>query len=331
MPTENEATARHFGGATTDRVTPVTALQIGQLARDQFAFEACSTLTEWSLNELDVVFEPPAGIIWQYMRPRARPSFTHGLLRDLNAVADGIEGAFSRSTSDEEPPARFVVSASRVPGIFNLGGDLSLFLRLIETRDRDGLRRYAHSCARGQYRLHSSYDSPVTLVALVQGDALGGGFEAILAHDIVVAERQSQFGLPEVLFNLFPGMGAYSFLSRRLGAVQAEKMILSGKVYSAEDLHEMGIVDHLAETGQGEEATYDLIAEFNRSRHARQAVLRTRKIVNKVTVEELIDVADVWVDTALQLGSNDLRRMAHLARAQDRRWSRIEPSTRLSA
>lgn len=309
--------------SVADPSTRTAALTLGHFAADQFRFEACSEETHWSLEELDVVIEPQREAIWQFMRPQARPSFTYGLLRDLNTVADGVEAAFARS-GRQQPPARFIVTASRMSGIFNLGGDLGLFLRLIENRDRDGLRRYAHSCARGQFRLHTNFDAPVSMVALVQGDALGGGFEAILAHDIVIAERQAKFGLPEVLFNLFPGMGAYTFLARRVGSIQAERMILSGKIYSAEELHDLGIVDQLADPGEGIGAVHEFINDFNRSRHSRQAVLKTRKIVDRITLDELIEIADVWVDTALQLSESDLRRMSHLAKAQDRRWSKID-------
>ena len=301
----------------------VTALSAAKFSADPFRFETCDNETSWKLDEIDVIYEPRHEVIWQYMRPRSRPSFTRGLLRDLNTVADSVEATFARCANSQSKPARFIVTGSRMDGIFNLGGDLGLFLRLIEARDRDALRQYAHGCARGQFRLHSSFDVPVTMVALVQGDALGGGFEAILAHDIVVAEQQAQFGLPEVLFNLFPGMGAYTFLTRRVGAVQAERMILSGKIYNAEELHELGIVDRLAATGAGTDAVYALIEEFTRQRHSREAVLKARKIVNRITVEELIEIADVWVDTALQLSDADLRRMSHLAKAQDRRWARL--------
>ena len=61
---------------------------------------------------------------------------------------------------------------------------------------------------------------PLITIALVQGEALGGGFESILSFDVVIAERDARFGLPEAMFGLFPGMGAHSFLSRRLGSAQ---------------------------------------------------------------------------------------------------------------
>ena len=59
-------------------------------------------------------------------------------------------------------------------------------------------------------------DLPILTVALIQGDAVGGGFEAMLTDDIVIAEQGAKFGLPEILFNLFPGMGGYSFLRRKV-------------------------------------------------------------------------------------------------------------------
>jgi DSF synthase len=307
-----------------EKMSGPVPLPVREQPEDRFAFESLTEAASWRLDELDVVFDPGDRIVWQYMRPAERPSFTHGLLRDMNMVADAVQGAFERSDPHGQKPVQFIVTDSKLPGIFNLGGDLRLFLRLIENRDRDGLRRYAHACARGQHRLHSSFDVPVCMIALVAGDALGGGFEAALAHDLVIAERHAQFGLPEVLFNLFPGMGAFSFLSRRIGGVAAERMILSGKVYSADELHSMGVIDQVVDAGHGPDAVRDYARDFARNRLSRQAMLRTRKICAAVSIEELIDVSDVWVDTALQLGPGDLRRMTHLAKAQDRRWARIQ-------
>jgi DSF synthase len=51
-------------------------------------------------------------------------------------------------------------------------------------------------------------DRDVTTIALVQGDALGGGFETALSSNVLIAERSAKLGFPEILFNLFPGMGA---------------------------------------------------------------------------------------------------------------------------
>lgn len=271
-----------------------------------------------SLSELSIEHDRHRKILWQYMQPKGRPSFTPGLLRDMTQVLDGVETAFAVA-ADGQADITFLVLASRLSRIFNLGGDLPHFIQAIERQDRERLTWYANVCAVGQYRRSSAMGLPICTVALVQGDALGGGFEAALAHDVIIAERSASFGLPEVLFNLFPGMGAYSFLTRRVEPARAERMILSGRIWSAEELYELGIVDRLAEDGAGVEAVHAFVEEFERAAPARRALLRARRIVNPVSLHELTEIATLWVDAALQLGQADLRRMRHLARAQDRR------------
>ena len=274
------------------------------------------------LEELELTYDSEKRILWQYMMPDGRASFTHGLIRDISATLDLVERVCGDSEDSGDSPISYLVLGSHIPGMFNLGGNLPLFMQLIDQKDRDSLRRYAHACINEQYRWAVNHNLPVCTIALVQGDALGGGFEAALAHNVIIAEKSAKFGLPEVLFNLFPGMGAYSFLSRRLDAARAERMILSGRIYSAEELHEVGIVDRVAEDGEGIKAVYDYIRERERSRSAWQAVVKARQIVNPITRKELIDIADLWVETALSLSPGDLRRMRHLAMAQDRRWTK---------
>lgn len=274
------------------------------------------------LAEVVLEHEEDLGILWQFMQPAGRPSFTPGLLRDMTAALDHVEAAFAAAPAGK-PPYEFLVLASQMPGIFNLGGDLPHFIRLIERGDRERLSWYARICAKGQHRRAVGLNLPLCSIALVQGDALGGGFEAALAHDVIIAERSASFGLPEVLFSLFPGMGAYSFLARRLDALRAERMILSGKVYSAEELHGMGVIDRLVEDGAGREAVRDFICDFRRAPAARRALLQARRIVHPVTLRELIEIADLWVDAALTLGPAEIRRMQHLAKAQDRRWAKL--------
>jgi DSF synthase len=264
---------------------------------------------------MQVEFDPSAKALFCFMRPDGRPSYTPELLRDMRRIQTGIYAATATGT----PPFRYVVVGSRIAGTFNLGGDLELFGAQIRAGNRDAVRAYAHACIDIVHTNATGYDRRVTTVALVQGAALGGGFEAALACHHIVAERSATFGLPEVLFNLFPGMGAYSFLSRRLDAVRAEKIILSGKVYTAAELHEMGLVDLLVEDGEGDAAVRGYLAKLDRRFNTHQAVLQARHRVNPLTREELIDVVEVWVDAAMRLDEADLRKMARLVRAQTRR------------
>lgn len=271
--------------------------------------------TSLSYENIQGEFDASSAIWWARMAPQGRPSFTNGLLRDINEMHRDL----TRMMEAAPGAVRHVVLGSSVPGIYNLGGDLALFARLIRAGDLDGLRRYGHVAVEAIHRNHTAFGLPVTTIALIQGDALGGGFECALAHDVIVAERSAKFGLPEVLFNLFPGMGAYSFLSRRIGRTAAERMILSGKIYGAAELHEMGLVDVLAEDGEGEDAVREYTERTGRRFNAHRALFETRRRVEPVTLHELRHVVDGWAEAALNLGEGDLRKMLRLAGAQDRR------------
>jgi DSF synthase len=278
--------------------------------------------SELNLPELDAVLDRNAKIYWLYMRPVGCPSFTFGLVRDVKAATDYLGGLFANKFQDEVP-ARYTVMASRMPGIFNLGGDLRNFANLIREKDRALLLKYGKACTEAQYERSIKMNLPVISISLVQGDALGGGFECALADDLIIAEKSAKFGLPECLFSLFPGMGALSFLTRKIGASMAEKMVFSGKIYSAAEMHEMGVVDVLAEDGMGEQAVYDFVEKNERSFASRRAVYAARQVVNPITRAELDRIVEMWVDAALSLGSTDLRIMERLASAQDRRWANV--------
>jgi DSF synthase len=203
--------------------------------------------------------------------------------------------------------------------VFNLGGDLQLFIDLIRYRDEQGLLRYAHECVDSIHLLHTRLHPNVHTIALVEGDALGGGLELALACQTIVAEKGVQMGFPEVLFGLFPGMGAYSFLSRRVSPKLAEQMMLNGVMYSSDELHEMGVVDVLVPKGDGVRAVYEVIRQNRRIATARLAVHKAREVVSQVTLEELNSITEIWVDAALKLSEKQLKVMDRLARAQLRR------------
>ena len=266
---------------------------------------------------LDTAYDADRGIYWCRLRPTGRPCFSRELLRDIALMHAAIPELFAADAP--LPPPRWFVCGSAIPGIFNLGGDLGLFRELIAAGDRDALVAYGHAAVAAIHRNHTALDLPMITVALVQGDALGGGFECALAHDLIVAERSAKFGLPEVLFNLFPGMGAYSFLSRRIGRAAAEQLILSGKIHSAEEMQAMGLVDVLAEDGEGEAALLAHLDRGARFHNAQQAMYRARRKVDPVTLQELREVVEIWAEAAMRLSAQDLRRMARLTGAQDRR------------
>jgi DSF synthase len=271
-------------------------------------------------GQYETEFEPATGTVWGYFNPRGRPCFGLGLLRDIRShdSAIAVNGGKVEIEGDLHTP-KFYVCGSRVPGVFNLGGDLSLFLMLIRSKDRQALAAYARMCIDNMFaRIQNYHVANVITISMVQGDALGGGFECALSSDVVVAERGTQFGFPEILFNMFPGMGAYSLLARRIGMREAEKIILSGRMMSAEELQAAGVVDVLADPGEAEYATGEWIARTAKRHNGTQAVLRARTLVHPITRQELDSIADVWVDAAFRLADKDLRLMARIVRSQMR-------------
>ena len=273
-------------------------------------------------SQYQTEFEPATGTLWGYFNPKdGTPCYSLDLLNDIlehdqAMVANRCQLEIEGMTY----PVHYYVTASRIPGVFNVGGDLALFAMLIKTRDRSALAHYAKLCIDNVYPRTQAFFSPtLTKIALVQGDALGGGFECALASDVIVAEESAQMGMPEILFNLFPGMGACSLLARRIGIRAAEELILSGKVLPATEMHKLGIVDVLATDGQGETAVRNWIARNAKRRNGMQAVFRARQFIHPITREELDGIVDLWVDAAMRLGERDLRMMNRLVRAQVRR------------
>ena len=262
-------------------------------------------------------YDSEFGIIWARLQASCPSRFTPSLIRGLREFQMDVEQRVRNemATSDANV-ARYQVFASDIPGVFSLGGDLELFRRLIKAKDKAELSRYALECVDLVYTNATNYRLPITTISLVQGTALGGGFEAALAANVVVAERSVRMGLPEVMFNMFPGMGAYQLLTRRLTPVQAERLIQSGRTYTAENLYDMGVIDIVAEDGQGEAAVYSYIRRHSKQAHGEAGLRRLVQQSTPIDYDDLRKSVEIWVETALGLSDSDLRHMDYLIRAQ---------------
>ena len=180
----------------------------------------------FDLGQLDVRWDATSHSLWTWMTPIDRPNFNPAMLRDFQRWQTEIKREFGGTDAS----IRYLVLGSRFPGIFNLGGDLDLFAGFIGQGDRDGLVRYGRDCVTILHNNINALDLPLVTIGLVQGDALGGGFEAVLSFNVIVAEKGARFGLPEIAFGLFPGMGAHCLLARKLGLARAEQMMLSNRL-----------------------------------------------------------------------------------------------------
>lgn len=262
---------------------------------------------------------------WMYMHAnrsgvnKTRPCFSLALMKDMkNYLASVAMRSQQTAIDGREPGLDHLILASDTSA-FNLGGDLELFARLIRERDSASLLAYARMCVEGVHNLNTQLGGRVNTIALIQGDTLGGGLELALSCQTIVAESGVGMGFPEVLFDLFPGMGAYSFLCQRISPVQAEKLMLDGNIYSSDDMYKMGLVDVLVPKGQGVDAVQELLRTHRRASRARLAMQQVRQFAKPVTLAELMRITEIWVDTAMQIGEKSLRTMERLVRAQERR------------
>ena len=276
---------------------------------------------DWNDNfeQLHVRYEESLKAIFFEMRPAPLPSFTPRLLEDLLYFQQVVARYIEQDAKGTERNVEYLVFASGVPNIFQLGGDLQFFLDCIQSGDRETLAAYARLSIDVLHNNYSNLNLPVTTISLVQGKALGAGFEAALSSDFIIAERNVEFQFPEVVFNMFPGMGAYSFLARRTDTALVEQMIRTGRAYNAEEMAEKGVIDHIAEQGEGMQALRYFITRHRRSATTQNAVLKMRDIVFPVTKEELLKIADLWVDSAMSLPASSTKAMARIVRAQMRR------------
>jgi enoyl-CoA hydratase len=174
-------------------------------------------------------------------RPEARNA--------VNAdVAQGLAAALDRLDAE---PGLSVGVLTGAGGTFSAGMDLKGFLRgespVVEGRGLGGL---------------TQAPPRKPLIAAVEGWALAGGFEMVLACDLVVASREAKFGLPEVKRSLVAGAGGLLRLPQRLPYHVAMEVALTGGPLTAETAFRHGLVNRLVEPGQALDAALELAAEI---------------------------------------------------------------------
>ncbi len=274
------------------------------------------------INTLPGVLDRP----YKYVRLEWNPEFSMLTLRVavkpiqcFSLAALGELQQIFNDISANPGLVRHFVMASDVQGVFNFGGDLSLFVLLVRARDLESLRLYARRCIDLVWWWENAAHLGVHTTALVQGDTLGGGLESALLHHTVIFERSAQAGFPEVLFNLFPGMGGWNLAIRRAGFAVANEMVLSGQIYSAEQLQIRGLVDHVADDGKAERLLEQLVRAMEPRFRGRMAALQARRMAAPISYETLMTIVDHWAVTAMSLTTRDMRLMERLARAQVRK------------
>lgn len=283
-----------------------------------FSSREPSEFPRWTFQNVDLDYDAGSQSVWMYYKEDGPPFYSLQTLIDMASVRESLRGLL-KSPYWNRHPIRYFVMASRKPGIFNLGGDLAMFAKSIREQEREQLRAYAHACIDVVHGLATAFGLPIVTLSVITGQALGGGLEAALAEDFILVDETAKVGVPEVAFNTFPGMGAISLLSRRLGDARAEEIIGSGKVYSGRQMFEMGVVDILAAEGCAAQTAVNWMTDGGADRYARRlTIARARRRFFPVSYDELIKITDLWVSCSFDVSPHDIRHMERLAAAQKR-------------
>jgi DSF synthase len=261
-------------------------------------------------TQLAGYYEEERRTVWMLLRAQPRPCFNHALIEEIMNMSWLVrQSGFA---------VDFWVTGSLVPDMYNTGGDLRFFVECIQNGRREALRAYARACVDCVHAASRGFDTGAITLAMVEGSALGGGFEAALAHHFVLAQRDARLGFPEIAFNLFPGMGGYSLVARRAGMKLAEELIYRGESHTAEWHEQFGLVDVLFDPGQGYVSTRTFIDTLQPKLNGVRAMLRARQRVLRLPRSELMDITEDWVDAAFCLESKDIAYMERLVMLQNR-------------
>jgi len=159
-----------------------------------------------------------------------------------DVVLDGIVAALG--SIPPSPEVRAVVLTGTGNKAFLAGADLSEFVAMV-----DSPGRIAEHVARTRRVLDELARLDVPVIAAVQGLALGGGLEFALACDLIVADETVRLGCPEVRLGLIPGAGGTQRLVTLLGRFRAAELIMTGRLLSAGEAAELGLVTRVTNAG----------------------------------------------------------------------------------
>jgi enoyl-CoA hydratase len=195
-------------------------------------------------------------------------------------MAREIESAIDRFEDDEQ--VRVAILRAAVQGdrpVFCAGHDLSI----PSGADDDGVT------ARGGFAGLVRRQRAKPLIAAVDGLATAGGFELVLACDIVVASDRSAFALAEAKWNLVAGGGGLFRLTRIVGRLVATDLLLTGDALTAERAHQLGVVSRLTPSDQVDAVARDVARKIGE--HGPLAVRLSRRIA---ALAESLDDEAAW-------------------------------------
>jgi enoyl-CoA hydratase len=195
-----------------------------------------STLDTIILDQLDGV------LIAQINRSDKLNAFSPKVLDELNLVLD---------LTQSDQSIRVLVITGAGEKAFVVGNDLT------QLKELDTVGAY-EQMVRGHQTFLRIHENSKPVIAMVNGYALGGGFELALSCDLVVASKNAEFGFPEINLNTMPGWGGTQLAVKKMGLNRAKEMILTGKRYSALECQSFGFINRLSPVETLREDTLEL-------------------------------------------------------------------------
>lgn len=162
--------------------------------------------------------------------------------------------AFTEMNNDSEIKVVIITGSGRA---FMAGADIKEYASQTDKEFLD-----FQQCGIKLYQAAERCSKPY--IAMVNGYALGGGFEIACACDMIIASENSKFGLPEVHLGLIPGGGGTQRLIQKIGINRVKEMLYLGSSYSAEIMHEWGVVNYITKEECLEEKTLEIAEKLTR-------------------------------------------------------------------
>jgi DSF synthase len=272
-------------------------------------------------SEVSLRYDPKTEAVWVYGKPKDCPCLTVSLLQQLHEVQTELIDYFRQENMKPKTPVKFLIYASQTPEIYSFGGNIEAIIDVIEKHDRDAIEYCAQIAIKSMYLNAMNLHLPLQTITLIEGAAMGGGFEAALSCGAIIAEEQSTFGLQQMRFNMLPGSGIYSFLARKVGMKYADEIIMGTQIYSAKEMLKMGAVDRVARRGEGLKEANAYMRSYRRSFEAMQALHAAKLRYRPFAFEELEYMAQLWVDSLMKLEPSHLQMLKKVTDAQARLYS----------
>jgi enoyl-CoA hydratase/carnithine racemase len=182
-------------------------------------------------------------------RPEKRNSITPEMMTELDSIFGSL---------DNNVDVRFVIVTGAGDKAFSTGADLKSFA----SHDRDSARRNWIPSGHRIYKRLAQL--PQTTIAVINGDAMGGGLELALACDFKVAVDSARLGLPEVGIGTLPGWGGTGRLVDAIGISRAKYMVLSGQIIDSKTALEWGLLHHVYAATEIEAGLKTLLAQLEK-------------------------------------------------------------------